>query len=422
MGLAGRALDLAQNGLLNDPQPVLNVVRAAYPTLDHLGPDLVVAVRESRRSEFGWDDWDRRDKPREQMSSIAPHRYPQRFAILRLLELVHSGGNPQLGGVAAGVRDFARSNAAGLLPFALRSETADGERLDRLFKLLDQAVTDEQRSEEEWLIAQPLDPGRVRDFQADVLAARCEADVLKPLFDDAGRFAFVNAPDGVMAEIGVWGTLPKGPFVPDSGWAALPGRKFAKAFERELHELLEGQLSAGREVICANLRNTEAFLKATRESVAALGAGDLVVFLAGDWLDVLADLEITVPPGWESGWMRNAERARRRAFEGELDGVPVVRLWISGAPVAYVVDIGGWGCLQLAPVGPDGVELQVSVEAMDVERVEATVATQGETADGRDRRLLQQVLLTITHRTRFVVKDASRARMLLCEAGEDDNV
>ena len=87
MGLAGRAMVLAEEGQLRDPQPYIEVARSQCPNLERLASDSAVIHTLDAQGTFSWLTWESEGLGVQIIDTTEAERYPLAFASLRLLEL-----------------------------------------------------------------------------------------------------------------------------------------------------------------------------------------------------------------------------------------------------------------------------------------------------------------------------------------------
>jgi len=411
MGLAGRALRLAAEGRLADPEPYLDAARGEYGDADRLADDTARALALDMRDAFSWSWWELEGTENKRMmwQPVHSQRYPLLFFSLRLLELTGELlPELDLHGEAQGVLGWFTENAESLEPYVRAGPEADmGTRRKRALAALEAAVRRDEAAGDEDVIRRPLSGDAVAAFTAGVYAAAYEASAVDWLFARAGAARHVPADsDGAPEGSFLRQLLPKEWFTDNPAGlpphAARDARSRGKSLAADVLRQLCGALDGAQE-IAMPLQGAEDFTPAADAALAPLAAsGEAFLVLAGDWSDILPD-------------QTGGELARYR-------GRPV--LWDpdgDGDRRLYAVEPNAWGCLVRAPTG-DGPELRVEVNPVSAERAAKLLGERpdllADKPDGaaRLRKVQTYAEILVAQRVGFRVRDPSRARCVRAPA------
>ena len=424
MGLAGRAVRLAAEGRIADPEPYLAAARSEYGGPDRLSADTARALALDMRDTFSWGDWEREGAWNERMMRpVHPQRYPLAFFSVRLLELA---GEPppelDLRGEAQRVLGWFTENA-GRLERHVRAEPDANDanmesRRERARDALRAAVRRDEAARDEDDARRPLSAERVSEFASGVYASAFTVNTVERLFARAGAVRYVPAGAAGDPEMRFFKQLePKGPFTDDPAW--LPGT-LADTAGRYAADLADDALRRlcaaldGAPAIEAPLDGAADLPRAIDAAIASLGApGEAIVVLAGDWTDILAHLDADPPDGYEPGWKLGDRgegewaRYRNRPVLRDRDG--------EGGRRMYVVQPDLWGCFVRAPAG-DGRDLLAEAEPISAERAAEIIGGNPKLFAGerdeaaRLRKARACVEIAVAQRIGFRVRGPARAR------------
>jgi len=420
MGLAGRAVRLAGEGKIADPEPYLAAARGEYSDADRLAGDTARALALDVQDAFLWLEWELEG------TEMYPRRYPLSFFSLRLLELA---GEPlpelDLHGEAQRALSWFNENAKSLeRRVRVGPEASMESRHERSLDALRAAVRRDEAARDEDDIRRPLSGDAVAAFTADVYAAAYTASTVDRLFARAGAAPYVPAgADGAPGERASFRRLVlKDPFTDypalygDAAKAALHcGARLAADVLRQLCEALDGA-----QEIAMPLEGAEDFTPAAGAALASLNAGgEAFLVLAGDWSGILVHLDLYPPDGYETRWKLPDQAKGERA---RYHGHPVLRGYDGDSDRRlYAVEPDAWGCLVRAPAG-DGQELRVRVDPVSEERAEELLGKSPRLlADEPDeatklRKLQTYAEINVAQRAGFRVRDPSRARCVRAPA------
>ena len=167
----------------------------------------------------------------------------------------------------------------------------------------------------------------------------------------------------------------------------------------------------------ALLNTPEALLRQIEGAVEGLDpAGELVIVLAGDWRDVLTDLSVNQPDGYQLG-QQNPEDDQTREI-ARYNGHPILRGPARDDRRLYIVEPEAWGSLVRAKTKGDRV-IVVKVNPVSAERARALLDSNpqhfAEEPDeiSKLRKLKTCVEITVSVRAEFRVTDPSRARRIV---------
>ena len=422
MGLAGRAVRLAAEGRLADPEPYLAAARSECGDPDRLAGDTAHALALDMRDTFSWGRWEWEGAANGTVRPVDPQWYPLAFFSVRLLEL--AGGPPpelDLRGKAKDVLGWFTENAGSLERHVRAKPGANGasmeSRRERAFAALREAVRRDEAARDEEDARRPLSEDRVSEFASGVYASAFTLNTVERLFARAGAARYVSADAAGEPELhGFKRLVPKGPFTDDPAWIPGTPAQTAREYGAALADDALRQLCAALDTapaIDAPLGGAADLPRAIEAALASLGApGEAIVVLAGDWADILVDLDADPPDGYEPGWMLGDRGEGEWARYRER---PVLRDRGGGGRRLYVVQPGAWGCFVRAPA-EDGCDLLAEVEPIPVERAAEIVGGNPELfADERDeaarlRKARARVEIAVAQRVGFRVRDPARAR------------
>ena len=351
MGLAGRAINLAESSRIADPARYLEVGREAHSRSDRLADDTAQAlVRDDIFGATQWSEWESEGAEPAKAQIISPEQYPLTFFVVRIMELSsNTMPAPNLHGSANRVLGWFGTNAARLLPFVSEGPTATKEeRRVWAADALRASVQLDETAEEDRIISSNLSPERVSIFKSDVYASAFAASSVEQLFDQAGAFLYISfdtnagpeergflslEPKGFLAE------LPGGsPVYYGSPGGDRWGRGLAEDIMNQLCKSLDD--SPG---ISLPLDTPEELLLAFEMAKNELDPSDEVVaVLAGNWTKMEIALNVERPEGYLPAWQ--IPDADRGAELGRYHGHTLLRGPRDGELRLYLVEPRSWGC------------------------------------------------------------------------------
>ncbi len=426
MGLGGRAVLLAESGRIADAHPYVAVAREENDRPEKLADDLARALADvQRRSLSQWSQWEMEGARSGEARSVYPEQYPLTFFAVLLLQLASEPiGDLYLHGRASKVLRWFEANSRRLEPHVVPdSETGMEERRNEALAALREAVKRDEVAEESEVIRWPLSDDKIETFAREVRASANEANFISRFFERAGALLYVSS-DGEDAP--QWfGRRPalmgKGFFaeVPEDSpthYSPPHGSSWGRGHANDVLQLLCETLDEAPTRRAA-LDAPGTLLQAIDNAVEELGpTGEIVVVLAGDWIDILVDLELQEHEGYEP-WRRRRD-ANRDGELGRYHGHPVIQGRVDGERRVYVVEPDAWGSFMRAQVD-GGQDLRVEVEPISAERAqELLVANPDYFPDEPDqasklRKLQAQVVVTVAARMGLRVNDPSRARRIV---------
>ena len=291
MGLAGRAINLAESGRQTDPVPYLEVGRGAFSRSDRLADDTAQALlRDDKAGTTQWSEWEWEDAEPATAQTMYPEQYPLTFFGVRIIEL-SSNTMPVLNlrGSAKRVLDWFVANSARLQAYARLEPTSIKEHIDLATGALQEAVRLDEVAEDYRVIGGQLSAERISDFKKGVYASAVASAPVEQLFDRSGTFVHLpsdtdSGPESrrVIHALERKAFLAEPPadsrhfYVPLEGdqW----GQSLADDILRKLCEALDEALE-----ISAPLNALEELLRAfnmTKDQIDP--SGEVVAILAGD--------------------------------------------------------------------------------------------------------------------------------------------
>ena len=373
MGLGGRALLFAQSNRVANVNPYLDVGRRAYARLGPMADDLAAALLYADQLGYSlWHEWESEGALPYQSHGILPARYPLLFFALRLMELSSDTMTTiDLHGRAQRVLDWfiQNSESVGAYVSAELDPTLE-QRREFATSSLRSAVRRDEVAEDYAVIGRELSATRVSALKSDVYAAAFSGNSVERLFQRAGASLYVSedaadAPEERVIERhvnkGFFTDTPEGalidyaPIRGDQWGMALPGdvlRRFCEALE-------------GASEMLAPLESPAALLQGIDRAIEDLNAsGDVVVVLAGDWLDLRVGLGTENPEGYEESWM--LPESDRRGEIGRYRGYPILNAPYYEGRCVYVVEPVGWGHFVRAPTDGDQ-DLRVEINPISID-------------------------------------------------------
>ncbi len=424
MGLAGRAVTLAESGDLSDAAPYLDFVRETYSRSMDLSADTSAALEIRRPDGLSlWHDWEIPDHLSTWSGSMSPERYPLTCFAVLLMELAEDATlTLDLRANARQVLNWFTAHSESLERFVRDTPSVStGQRRAFAAEVLQQAVLRDEIEEDRNIIGFELSAGRVDAFKSGVYAGMLTARSVERLFEQAGTFVRLDAgADGAPEERVFRWLEPKAMFIdPADGdhtyYVPIDENDWGGDMSQDAVRLLcEEMEEAPRET--APLDTMAAVLRAIDAAVQDLDPqGNVAVVLAGDLPDVLLELHTEEANGYEPYWrLTGLDLA---VDIGRYRGCPVLRGPRTGQPRVYVVDPRTWGSYARAGFG-EGQDLRVDVEPILSERAQELLEVNpGYFSDelndeSKMRKMQTRVEVVVGVRHGFRVVDPTRARRL----------
>ena len=425
MGLAGRALILAEDGRIADPAPYLNIARGAYARAGQLADDVVQALgREASGSFSLWSQWEMEGSPNYEAHTIAPERYPLTFFTVRLLELTTTEpADLNLQGRASQVSAWFVQNAERLeIHVTDEADVTSEQRRQLATEALRSAQRRDEVAQDYEIIGRELSVDRVSTFKSEVYTTAFAENPLEQLFQQAGAYVSLSGrPEAAPQERGFCGLVPKG-FLTESpenariGYARLEGDRWGRGLSDDVMKGLCEELESAATVI-ATLDSPEAFLRVIDQEITEINpSGEIAVVLAGYWRDMEFDLAIARPEGYVMDWQ--VPENERIGEIARYNDHPILRGPRDGEKRIYVVDLATWGRLVRSQF-EDGQDLKIEIlpvsDMRARELLEANPSHFENEPDGESklRKLRTCVELNIGARHEFRDVDPSRARRII---------
>ncbi len=425
MGLAGRALFLAQSNRITDVNSYIDVTRLAYSHLEPMADDLAHALsHDDWQGSSLWQEWETEDALPYQTIGISTERYLMLFFALRLMEL-SSDTMPtfDLHGRAQRALDWFINNSESIEAY-VRAELVPTLEQRREFatESLRSAVRRDGLAEDYEVIGLELNATRVSTLNSEVYAAAFSENSVERLFERAGVSLHLSGDAADAPEERVIMQLVHKGFFTDTPegalahYAPLRGEHWGRALShdalRRFCEALEGAPD-----MVAPLESPVALLQGIDRAIEDLNAsGDVAVVLAGDWFDIQVGLGTENPEGYKEQWM--LPESDRMGEIGRYRGYPILSARNYEDRCVYVVELAGWGHFVRAKTDEDQ-DLRVEIRPISIDRArELLTANPAHFASQPDeesklRKLQTHVEIVIGDRTGFRVTDTSRARRVL---------
>ena len=431
MGLAGRAIDLADSGRIADPTPYLSVGRSMFSRTDQLANDISPALRRDDRLGFSlWSQWDM-EGPAGEVRSISPEKYPLAFFTVRLMDLTRDTMPVlNLWGSARQVAAWFTSNAERLEGHVLeQAEMTMEQRRALAADALKAAERTDEIAEDYQTIGRELSPDRVSDFVADVYATAFTENPVDLVFQRNGAFLHLSGdPAEGPTERGFYHLEPKA-FLTDhpenarTYYEPLDGTEWGRGLSEDVLKLL---CEAVDEVpaTSTSMETPGKLLQAIDEAILDLNSsGEIFVVLAGNWSTMEFDLALARPEGYELPWQLPDDEpmGEMARYHGNL----ITRGPRTGERRVYVVEPGTWGCLARGKFEGDQ-ELRVEVNPVSGERARELLEANPNhfvsepDEESKLRKLQTCVEMIVAARHEFRGIDPSRARRIIA-AGHADS-
>ena len=424
IGLGGRALLLADSGRFVDLYLYLNLVREKHVRVENLAEDLAQAIGvENNLRDTVWFEWEWRDAAPLETLALMPEKYPLTWFALRLLELT-TEEIPALNlrGNAQRTLDWFNANSGSLEPYVpvIPAPSFD-ERREFAVQSLRGGVSIDEVARDNEIIGYDLSTERVAALESDVHAACFGPDSIERLFERSE--GILDLPSGTQAGTNdrSFNRLEHKGFLSDlpenarTYYDRLVGTEWGRNLSKDLIERFCEALDEAPE-ITVPLGNQEEFLQAIDQALQDLNpTGELAVVLAGDWWDLISELNANEPDGYEPAWL--IEAGDQVGDIGRFRGYPIFQGPSQDERCVYVVEPRTWGRLLRADIEGD-YRLLVKVSPITLERAQELLSlnemyfADEPDEDSKIRKLQTQVELSIRQRRGFRIYDPSRARRL----------
>ena len=425
MGLAGRAIVLAESNRLDDVKPFLNIARQACANLGQQADDIVPALSyDDNQYSSLWQEWEGENAVSYEVTSIFAERYPLIFFTLRIMELAaESMPDLDFRGRSQRILDWFSNNAESLESYVHADPPLSAlQRREFAQNALHAAVRRDKVAEDYEIIARELSSARVRDFKSEVCAAAISSNSVERVFDESGSRLYLREDDSdAPQERGIRQLRYKG-YLTDSpdgaliGYVPLNGGQFGVDLSQDLIRRFCEEL-AGAPVRKTRLDTPTEFLQEIDRAIDELGDPEhLAIVLAGDWSHLQVRLRIEDPDEYEASW--KLPNSDRMGVRGRYRGYPILSARGQRDQCVYVVNLSGWGQFVRARTHGDE-DLRIEIKPISGNRaLELLKANPDHFASEPDeesklRRLQAHVEIVVGARTGFRVADPARARQLV---------
>ena len=425
IGLGGRALLLADSGRIADSNSYTDVVREAHPHLGALADDVAKAVAGIEAwKKTRWMDWEMEGAENMELRKPIPHQYPLTWFTFRLMEL-SAEPNQTLdlhGSAWLALRWFEKDSVRLAVHLSSVPAPTIEKRREYATAALRAAARKDDVAHDYEIIRYDLSDERISAFEAEVYTAALASNSIERLFERAGACVDLQrdseaGPDecrihGIeskvfLADVSETAGTPY-PRLDGGHWGRLLSGEVIKRFCETLGEAPQ---------TTAFLNTPEALLRQIEGAVEGLDpAGELVIVLAGDWSDVLTDLSVNQPDGYQLS-QQNPEDDQAREI-ARYNGHPILRGPACDDRRLYIVELEAWGSLVRAKTKGDRV-IVVKVNPVSAERARALLDSDPQhfveepDETSKLRKLKTCVEITVSARAEFRITDPSRARRIV---------
>ena len=425
IGLGGRRLLLADSGRSADSRACIDVVRGAHSHLGELAADVAKAITGNNSwQKTLWMTWEMEGAENMEARRPNPWRYPLTWFTFRLMELSTEPSQMiDLHGSARVTLSWFEKNSIALAAHLrdLPSPTIE-ERREHATVALRVAARREEVAEDIEIIRYNLSDERLSAFKEGVHAGAVSPNCVESLFERAGASLVLPIDDETGLDECRIHTIETKVFLADvpenahgpnvqlvgGHWGRLLSDEVVKRFCETLDKVIG---------TTASLNTPEALLGAIDEATEGLDAsGELIIVLAGDWSNVLVDLSVIRPEGFQP--QKKEPDAPRTVEIARYNGHPILRGPASDGRRLYIVDPQTWGRLVRAKAESDQI-IAVKVNPISAERAHDLLASDpSHFADepneaSKLRKLQTCVEIVISERAEFRVTDSSRARRIV---------
>ena len=427
MGLAGRAVMLADSGEIADATPYVDVVRVAYGNPTSLGGDISSALRFERRATHRqWEDWEVPEHIGVWSGTLSPERYPLTCFAILLMELSDGATlDLHLGGNAKRILEWFRANSERLERFVVDTDSVTvHQRREFATAALHKAVERDEVEEDLEIIRREISSARVDAYRLDVSSGMVRAASVERFFGQVGAVLILDpGAKDAPAERGHRELLPKFCFVDGQEsdhtyYAPISGEGGGRRLARDAVHLLS-EAADGATRMTAPLDTRRAMFGAIDAALDELDPqGNAIVVLAGDSRDLLRDVHAQGMEEYEPPWQLAGQDPS--VDMGRYRGYPILRGPDSGERRVYVVDLGMWGIFVRAPF-EKGKDLHVDVQSISPERADELLQGHPDwfpeqpDHESKMRKLQTNVDVIVGVRHGFRVDDPSRARKIVAD-------
>ena len=432
MGVAGRAVALAEAGRIEDPSRYLAAPREIFGGVTRLVDDIAEALNlEDGSLTLQWSEWEWEGTESGVVRTLSPERYPLTFFAIRLMEL-SSDEMPALDlhGTANQILSWFKSNADRLLHFVSEQPGTTGDqRREWAAEALMAAVRTDEANEENRIITSELSTEWVASFKSGVYETALGADSVERLFERSGAFLYLTGNTApIPEEKGYFELVPKA-FLADMpaggriSYESLKGDQWGRSLADDVMRLFCQALDEAP-TLAAQLDTPEDLLSAFQGAKTELGeSNNCVAVLAGDWFEIVVALPRGGHGDFVPAWQLPA--ANRLAEWGEYRGHSFLRGPSDGERRMYVVDPGSWGCFVRAQCEGEQ-DLRIDIKPVTSEKAQELLDANPNyfpdepVYEGKLRKLQTCVELAVCHRVEFQVKDPSHARRIVSQGSSGD--
>ena len=393
LGLAGRAMILAQSSRVTDEMPYAVPARKTYNNLGLLTDDLALALRsDERMARSQWSEWEWEGvrAGRGRAMRMIPDQYPLTFFAVRLMELVtEETPAVNLRGNARRTVEWFTTNSGRLLDsvqpetdlsvIPIDSNLRPGPELtlerrrELAAELLNSAVGQDIGQEENEIIQSGLSEDRISTFVSGVYASAFSTNTVERIFERAGAFLYVTADSENLPEERGMNVLEAKGFLAETtgesrtSYAALEGHEWGRILSDDVLHLLCEALDASQE-FTALMETPREFLGAIGKAEEELSpAEEMIVVAAGDWFELEMELNQELPDGYRPGWQLQDDE--QFGEMGRYNDHLILRGPREGERRMYIVEPRTWGRLVRAQF-ENGQDLRVEVNTITVNRAE----------------------------------------------------
>ena len=425
IGLGGRALLLADSGRITDPSSYIDIVRGAHTHLGELADDVAKAVAGINSwYKTLWMEWEREGAEIGEVHRPTPHQYPLTWFTFRLMEL-SAEPNQTLdlhGSAWLALRWFEKESVALAAHLGSVPAPTVEKRREYATAALRAAARKEEVAHDYEIIRYDLCDERVSAFEAGVYAAALASNSIERLFERAGASLDLSSdaeagPDKCrIHSIESKVFLADVPETAGTPYPRLDGGHWGRLLSGEVIKRLCETLGNAPQTT-ALLNTPEALLREIEDAVEDLDpSGELVIVLAGDWSDVLTDLSVNQPDGYQPR-QQDPEDDQTREI-ARYNGHPILRGPAYDDRQLYIVEPEAWGrSVRAKAKGDRGIV--VNVKPVSAERAQALLDSDpqhfAEEPDetSKLRKLQTCVEIIVSARAEFRGTDPSRARRIL---------
>ena len=430
MGLAGRAVALAQSDRIIDANPYLDMARRFYTHIGPLGHDIAqVFARSDRFGLSQWFEWEIQDQTPGEGYAPYPEQYPLTFFALRLMELVDDSGSVlDIRGKAKQALGWFLSNSERLDIFVRDGRDLNIEqRRELATRFLREAVAQDETREDYKLIGGNLSQSRVSALTSEVYAGAFAYNLVERLFEQEGAFIYLEsdtdgAPEGRLVSV----VSSKGFLMdPDedglNGYQPLNGEVLGRDLSRDTVHLLCEALNDATQMK-ARLDTREDLFQAIDDAMKDLAPkGNIAVVLSGSWNATELDLRYEELGRYEPWWQLPEEDQTN--LVGRYRGYPIIQDFRGHEREErrlYIVEPKTWGCFALAQ-SDDGRDLHIEIEPISAWRAREMLdenpnhLPNEHDEESKLRKLQTLAVIRVVIRHGFRVRSNSRARMIIRE-------